>query len=124
VITAIQYSNIVCAIDQIDAYQLNSLSELAAMQNSLSVTQGDPSRKNSLRIEIEQVRTAIIAERTTPIPQMVEAVRSLNEHVVTFYGSVNGFLSGNGIRVSQFFATISNTSGFPISEANIGESCV
>lgn len=122
-ITALQYASIACTLDKINIYQSDASAELVAMQNNLSGTLGDAQRKNTLRLEIEQVRKAIAEERQRPLTQVVEAIRRLNLHVESHYGPLNSFLSANNITVSPYFASVSLAAGFTISQSNIGESC-
>jgi len=55
--------------------------------------------------------------RTPPI--LLNFVDILQTHVEKHYGSVDAFLSSNGVKVNQDFADLSDEAGFEIDLANI-----
>jgi hypothetical protein len=76
-------------------------------------------QKDNLTANINAVFAKISKDFENPSQMMRRLVKNLQQHVTTHYGSVNGFLSDNGLKVSSSFASVSDAVGFEINQGNI-----
>ena len=63
--------------------------------------------------------TYVVTDRIDVAELSLNLVTAMQSHVTTHYGSVNGFLSDNGIKVKQDFADLSERAGYTIDSGNI-----
>lgn len=63
--------------------------------------------------------TNTLRQRNGTSTPMITAVRKLQQYITANAGSVDAYLSGNSITVTQTFADISEDAGYPIDAGNI-----
>jgi hypothetical protein len=123
-ISSAVYVNLICSLEKADQLQGDADDQLVEMENVLSTTLTTPDRIENMRNEIENERKTISQFKNGFAFSVINAVKSLQDHVKKHYGSVNSFLADNNIRVSPYFASLSSQAGHPISGSNIGSSCL
>lgn len=73
----------------------------------------------TLKSELAYASESYDNNRVTNPVTSLNFVTKLQIHVTTHYGSVNSFLSDNGIKVNQSFADLSEMAGYTIDNGNI-----
>jgi hypothetical protein len=91
------------------------------MRRDLDLSEVDDQNYDKLRLAnaINTVYAIILTKYSGDTQLMETFIRRLQDHVSHHYGSVNGFLSSNNIRVPQSFADLSAAVGYGIDTANI-----
>jgi hypothetical protein len=91
------------------------------MRNDLNISEVDDQNYDKLRLAnaIDAVYAIVLTKYSGDTQLMSTFIRRLQEHVTHHYGSVNGFLLSNAIRVPQSFADLSAKLGFSIDIGNI-----
>jgi hypothetical protein len=110
-ISSAVYVNLICSLEKADQLQGDADDQLVEMENVLSTTLTTPDRIENMRNEIENERKTISQFKNGFAFSVINAVKSLQDHVKKHYGSVNSFLADNNIRVSPYFASLSSQAG-------------
>lgn len=122
-ISATLYTNIACMIELLDTRYTDMDTELDSMIDILADTDASATRIIKLEQQINKTLGAIADNQTSTPQYVLDAVKALQQHVTRLYGSVNSFLTANGIKVPQHFADVSAEAGYTILAANIIPSC-
>tara|TARA_Y100000034_G_C6552137_1_gene238591 strand:+ start:55 stop:423 length:369 start_codon:yes stop_codon:yes gene_type:complete len=111
-------ANRVSSIKQDASKMSENIVRIRQTLDNLVTTDTDPN-KQRLRLSVEETYTIVIQRHVSNTPLLLELVRRLQLHVESRSGTVDDFLSDNGITVSSQFANVSAEAGFTISEDNI-----
>ncbi len=119
-ITKDQYQEIASLVSNIQNYGGLALGPLLDVKDSLLTADINPAERyrREFFAVLSSTYAFVASHYGVPNAPMQNFVRSLNQHVLDFYGTktIDEFLVDNNFRVPQTFADISAYVGFPITE--------